>query len=451
MFKSLRLRLAIASVLAVGISLLLLWLAVGFLFIDYVGQQYRSELSAITDTITARLQVEDGQLQIPSPPSDPRFASPGGGRYWQVQTPDGRVMRSRSLWDVEIPRDGVVFDPPFGFGRVEGPGGEALLVQRSELEISDLGVNYPFVIYVGLPAAELTAPLDEHRDRSRLVMLMGACLLLPAALLQAFVVLRPFQRLRMQVNEVRLGKLRQLDGTVPGEVMPLVDEINLLLSERETAIEKARARASDLAHGLKTPLTVLTQLVEYLPPGHRDEAFAQIDLVRQRADRQLQAARLGVEQMLATDLESLIGKLVKVLDPVARSRGILWQVEIEPGLSVEADAADLAEALGNILDNAVKWAACAIRVEARNRDGRVLISVADDGPGVRPQDRELVLRRGEFLDSEQGGSGLGLAICTDIMAAYDGRITLDECDLGGLQVRLEFPQKGGRRMPPHPV
>jgi signal transduction histidine kinase len=451
MFKSLRLRLAIASVVAIGVSLALLWLAVGFLFIDYVGQQYHSELSAITDTVTARLRVKNGRLEMPSPPSDPRFASPSGGRYWQVQTPDGRVMRSRSLWDVQIPKDGVPFEPPFGFGRVEGPGGVALLVQRSTLEISDLGVNYPFVIYVGFPAEELIGPLDEHRSRSRLVMLMGACLLLLAAFLQALVVLRPFKRLRMQVADVRVGKLRQLDAAVPGEVMPLVEEINLLLSEREIAIEKARARASDLAHGLKTPLTVLAQLVQYLPPAHRDEAFAQIDLVRQRADRQLQAARLGVEQMLATDLESLIGKLVKVLDPMARAKAIHWQVEVEAGLSVEADAADLAEALGNILDNAVKWAASMIRIEARSHDGRVDITVSDDGPGVPVNDREKVLRRGESLETEQGGSGLGLAICADIMAAYDGSVTLDACDLGGLRVRLEVPQKGGRRVPPHPV
>ncbi|THF48920.1 ATP-binding protein [Allorhizobium terrae] len=451
MFKSLRLRLAIASVVAIGVSLFLLWFAVGFLFIDYVGQQYHSEMSAITDTVTARLSVKNGRLEMRSPPSDPRFASPSGGRYWQVQTPDGRVMRSRSLWDVELPKGDMALKPPFGFGRVEGPGGVILLVQRSALEITDQGVNYPFVVAVAFPAEELIGPLDEHRARSQLVMLMGAGLLLLAAFLQALVVLRPFKRLRLQVADVRTGKLRQLDTAVPGEVMPLVEEINLLLGERETAIEKARARASDLAHGLKTPLTVLSQLVNYLPVEHRDEAFAQIDLVRQRADRQLQAARLGVEQMLATDLESLIGKLVKVLDPVARTKNIGWQVEVEPGLSVEADAADLAEALGNILDNAVKWASAVIHIKAGRHDDRVVIVVSDDGPGVPVADREKVLRRGEFLDTEQGGSGLGLAICSDIMAAYDGSVALETSDLGGLCVRLELPQTGGRRVPPHPV
>jgi signal transduction histidine kinase len=451
MFKSLRLRLAIASVLAVGGSLLLLWFAVGYLFVDYVGQQYRAELGVIADTVAARLIVKDGHLEMPSPPSDPRFTSLSGGRYWQVRRPDGSIMRSRSLWDVEIPRKLPPSDDPFHFSQIEGPGGVAILVQCSALEIADNGINYPFVLCVGFPAEELIEPLIEHRDRSRLVMLMGACLLLPAALLQAFVVLRPFKKLREQVAQVRTGKLRQLNGTVPGEVMPLVDEINLLLLERETAIEKARARASDLAHGLKTPLTVLTQLVEHLPAADRDEAFEQIDLVRQRADRQLQAARLGVEQMLATDLESLIGKLVKVLDPVARNRGLLWKVEVQPGLSVEADAADLAEALGNILDNAVKWARSVIRVQASGDGEIAVISVSDDGPGVLAKDRELVLRRGEYLDSEQGGSGLGLAICADIMLAYGGSIRLDECDLGGLLVRLEFPVEGGRRVPPHPV
>lgn len=451
MFKSLRLRLAIASVLAIGVSLLLLWAAVGFIFINYLGQQYRAEMGAFTDTIATKLVVVDGHLEMPSPPTDPRFLSPGGGRYWQVQTGDGRTLRSRSLWDVEIPKAGVPPEPPFGFGRVEGPGGEPILVQRSALEISDRGVSYPFVIDVGFPAGELIDPLIEHQSRARLVMLMGAGLLLLAALLQAYVVLRPFKRLREQVADVRTGRLRQLAGTVPSEVMPLVEEINLLLFERETALEKARARASDLAHGLKTPLTVLAQLVEHLPAAQKNEAFQQIDLVRQRADRQLQAARLGVEQMLATDLESLIGKLIKVLDPVARARGLVWDADVQPGLAAEVDAADLAEALGNILDNAVKWASTTIRIKAISSLDSVVITVEDDGPGVRAEDREHVLRRGEYLDSEQGGSGLGLAICADIMLAYGGSIRLEDCDLGGLLVRLEFPAEGGRRVPPHPV
>lgn len=451
MLRSLRFRLAVGSFLAIGLALLVLWLAVGFLFINYVGQQFSTEMGAIIDTIASRLKVENGRIEIVAPPSDPRFSTVSGGRYWQVSTPDGRSLRSRSLWDVELPASGMRTEGPFNFSRAEGPGGEEILLLRSEIRISDDGKDYPVIIYAGFPLADLIKPLDQHRERSRTVMLVTALVLVCTALLQARVVLKPLTGLRNEVSLVRAGQLRVMDDGVPLEVMPLVDEINLLLSDRQLAIEKARGRASDLAHGLKTPLTVLAQLVQHLPPAEREAAFEQIDLVRQRADRQLQAARLGVEQMQATDMQSLIGKLVKVLDPIAKARDLHWDAAVEPGLTIEADAGDLAEAIGNILDNAVKWAVSTIQIRAYAERTLATIVIGDDGPGVRPEDRQQVLRRGEFLDDKQGSSGLGLAICADIMTAYGGSLGLDQADIGGLLVTLRFPRNGGRQIPVHPT
>ncbi|MCM2449561.1 sensor histidine kinase [Agrobacterium vitis] len=451
MLRSLRLRLAIGSFLAIGLALMVLWFSVGYLFINYVGQQFKTEMNVTINTIASRLKVENGKIDIVSPPADPRFSTVSGGRYWQVWTPDGRSLRSRSLWDVELPKTGLHQEGPFDFSREQGPDGEDILLLRSEIKISDEGIDYPVIIYAGFPLANLMEPLDQHRERSRSVMLITALVLLGAALLQARVVLQPLTRVRNQVSMVRAGQLRVMDDGVPIEVMPLVEEINLLLTERQYAIEKARSRASDLAHGLKTPLTVLAQLVQHLPPAEREAAFEQINLVRQRADRQLQAARLGVEQMQVTDMESLIGKLVKVLDPIARARDLAWDVDVEPGLAIEADAADLAEAIGNILDNATKWASSIIHLRAFADRDMAMIVIGDDGPGVRPQDRQQVLRRGEFLDSDQGGSGLGLAICADIMTAYGGNLSLDQADIGGLLVTLQFPRNGGRQIPAHPI
>lgn len=132
-------------------------------------------------------------------------------------------------------------------------------------------------------------------------------------------------------------------------------------------------------------------------------------------------------------------------------RELAWDVEVEAGLAIEADAADLAEAIGNILDNATKWASSVIHVRAFGDRDMAMIVIGDDGPGVRPQDRQQVLRRGEFLDTDQGGSGLGLAICADIMTAYGGNLSLDQADIGGLLVTLQFPRNGGRQIPAHPI
>ncbi|MDQ0455470.1 sensor histidine kinase [Rhizobium paknamense] len=450
MLSSLRLRLAAGSVVAIALALLVLWLATGFLFIDYVEQQYKTEMSRIADALAARLKVRDGKLELVSSPTDASFITPTSGRYWQINTADGRIFRSRSLWDVEIP-DHVPAIRPVGFGRIEGPDGKGIIVQRTPMEVADQGKTYSVVIHTGFPEDELIAALEKHRNRSQVVMLAAAVLLLGSALFQTSVGLRPLSRLRDQVALVRGGNLSHLDEAVPSEVKPLVNEINLLLAEREAALEKARARASDLAHGLKTPLTVLSQLVPNLPASDRRTAFEQIDLIRQRADRQLQAARLGVEQMQTTDAEKLIRKLVGVLDPVAQSRGLTWAVTVDPDLKVEADAADLAEAIGNLLDNAVKWAAGEISVEATTREGMVAITISDDGPGVKNADRERVLRRGEHLGAEQAGSGLGLAISSDIVTAYGGTLILSEAAAGGLAVTMEIPERGGRRIPPHPV
>lgn len=184
MLRSLRFRLAIGSFLAIGLALMVLWFSVGYLFINYVGQQFKTEMNVTINIIASRLKVENGKIDIVSPPADPRFSTVSGGRYWQVWTPDGRNLRSRSLWDVELPRTGLHQEGPFDFSRAQGPDGEDILLLRNEIKISDEGIDYPVIIYAGFPLANLMEPLDQHRERSRSVMLITALVLLGAALLR---------------------------------------------------------------------------------------------------------------------------------------------------------------------------------------------------------------------------------------------------------------------------
>ncbi len=237
----------------------------------------------------------------------------------------------------------------------------------------------------------------------------------------------------------------------PSEVLPLTTELNLLLQERATAVERARARASDLAHGLKTPLTVLSHLADHLPEKEKGIALEQVDLIRQRADRQLQAARMGVEQMATTSVATLAGKLVNVLRPVTAARGIKWVTRIDRAMVIGIDPADLAEALGNLLDNAAKWAASQIGITAGTGDGEAWVRVEDDGPGIAEDAYDEVLRRGGSLGSQESGSGLGLAIAVDIAEAYGGRVTLGRSALGGLEVTLHLPLKDLRRRQESPA
>lgn len=439
MIHSLHFRLATGALVAIALVLIATGYFLSSVFTDYVVQRYQGEMGAIVDQLSSRVEVEQGALVLKSEPGDPRFALPASGRYWQINPLGGEVRRSASLWDTTLsPSEDV---DTYGFRHDEGPDGEPVLVLLRPLSIKDGDRQYPFQVLAAFPVAEFDLGLQDYHSALKRMLLLTAIVLTAAAYLQGAVGLKPLVRLRESVTRVRRGELMRIAGTGPSEVRPLVAELNLLLSEREHAVERARARASDLAHGLKTPLTVLLQLCDRLPETERKLAYQQVELVRQRADRQLQAARLGVEQMVSTQLASLVGKLVLVLGPVTRSRGIDWIIEVPRALVVQADAADIAECLGNILDNATKWSKTRIAVRARLDGSWIEVSVLDDGPGVDPSDYPRIVARGgqaAEADSEQG-SGLGLAISHDIATAYGGSLAFDRSPLGGLQVLLRLP------------
>ncbi|AFL54629.1 signal transduction histidine kinase [Sinorhizobium fredii] len=443
MMRSLRLRLAVGAVIAIGLVLLVAWLSLTRLFTDYVVGRYRGEMMTIVDTLAAELALQEGQLMLAREPADPRFDLPNGGRYWQVSPVDGSHLRSRSLWDVAIDADAPVPSRYEGFTISEGPDGHPMLVHSQSLSLGEGAPAIRFVASAAFPKRELDEALGDFQAALRLMLLATAGLLAAAAFFQNAIGLKPLRRLSERAASVRAGRDRDFGTSGPSEVQPLVSEINLLLKEREVAVERARARASDLAHGLKTPLTVLAQLAERLPPEDRALALRQVELARQRADRQLQAARMGVERMATTSVMGLGGKLVSVLRPVTAERDVAWEVSIDSSLSLDVDPADLAECLGNLLDNAAKWARSFIRFSARRANGAITILIEDDGPGIAEQNRVAILRRGARLDStddrEPEGAGLGLAISADIAEAYGASLTLEQSDLGGLRARLTFP------------
>ena len=439
MIRSLRFRLAVGGVFAIGAALLLVWWALSRVFTDYVVDQYRTEMSVLSDSLTAAVTVRDGKLVLESAPSDPRLNLPGGGRYWELEANDVVLERSRSLWDTVIASEQLSSSDYPIFKTGTGPDGEQILVMAQDSTLGEGKDARPFCIYTAFPKAELDVALTGFHGELRLMLLLTAVLLAIGAIVQAAAGLAPLNGLRRKVAEVRAGNLSELGDEGPSEVRPLVKEIDLLLRERETAVERARSRASDLAHGLKTPLTVLSQLAASMEPGAAEMALKQVDIIRQRADRQLQAARLGVERMASADVGELITKLVQVLKPVADQRSLRWQLDISGDLKVAIDPADLAEAIGNVLDNATKWASSLIAVTAKRQGDKVSVWIEDDGAGVEVGDYDEILKRGHHAADNAGGSGLGLAITRDIMDAYSAMMTLGRSNFGGLQVRLDLP------------
>jgi signal transduction histidine kinase len=450
MNQSLKIRLAVSAFAAIMLSLAIIGVTLSDIFANYVRERYTSEMSGLADFIAANVSYHDGHFSVGNIPPDPRFDQPAGGRYWQVSAVGQVPIRSSSLWDTVIEPDKLSPTDHLGFQRMEGPDGATILVYAVRLTLTGEkgNVSPPFWVYCGIPMAELTRALDDFHNTLSVMILLTAAFLATATVVLSLFVLRPLGRLQKEVADIRAGRSSSMREDGPTEILPLVREINLLLNERETAVERARARASDLAHGLKTPLTVLAQLAARLPADDRETALKQVDLIRQRSDRQLQSARLGVEQMASTRVADIVTKLVQVLKPVTAAKGLNWHVLIEPDMAIATDPADLAEAAGNVLENASKWARANILVRADQNADWTDIRIADDGPGASEADFARILRRGGSVAHDDQTTGLGLAISSDIANAYGGSLSLARSEMGGLEVCLRFPTSAAEKVSP---
>jgi signal transduction histidine kinase len=274
------------------------------------------------------------------------------------------------------------------------------------------------------------------------ILLLG---LLAAGLWQVRSGLTPLHRLRGRLADMRDGRARRVEGDYPAEVQPLVDDLNALLEEREQRVARAQAKAGDLAHGLKTPLAVLAQEAERAEAsGHRELAATlgeQIERMRRQVESHLVQARAAGVGSVAEErcavADSAQG-LARALHRLHADRGVRIDVHVPAGCVARVGRADLDEMLGNLLDNACKFARSRVTLEAGAVERRIVITVDDDGPGLGDALRAEVLKRGVRADEEAPGSGLGLAIVRDLAEIYGGSITLGASPEGGLRARLEL-------------
>ena len=274
------------------------------------------------------------------------------------------------------------------------------------------------------------------------ILMLG---LLVAGLTQVRSGLTPLNRLRARLADLRGGRARRVDGDYPAEVQPLVDDLNALLDDRERRVARAQAGAADLAHGLKTPLAVLAQEAERAEAaGHRELAGVlgeQVERMRRQIESHLASARAAASGAAADErcavADSAHG-IVRALLRLHAERGVTIDVNAPADRVVRVARADLDEMLGNLLDNACKFARSRVTLEAAAAARRVVITVDDDGPGLSAELREAVLRRGVRADQAAPGSGLGLAIVRDLAELYGGSITLGASPTGGLRARLEL-------------
>lgn len=277
-------------------------------------------------------------------------------------------------------------------------------------------------------------------------MSMLAIVLLLAGLSQVRLGMTPIEKLRARLRALRAGEQARLEGRYPGEVQPLVNDLNALLEDRDASVARAQAKAGDLAHGLKTPLAVLSQEAERVAAAGQTDLAAtirqQVDRMRRQVDYHLAHARaaasgstLGVRSSVASSVEGLVRTLLRL----HADRGLTIEVDIASDHTVRCPAEDLEEMLGNILDNACKWARTRVAVQSAMVGSKVRIGVEDDGPGLDPSLREAVLQRGVRADEAAPGSGFGLAIVRELAELYGGSIALGSSALGGVRAELRLP------------
>jgi len=258
--------------------------------------------------------------------------------------------------------------------------------------------------------------------------------------------LTPLTRLRGRLASVRSGRDRRLEGEYPDEVQPLVNDLNALLGHQDQMVRRALAKAGDLAHGLKTPLAVLSQEADRAEAAGHLELAATIAQQVERMRRQIEyhlaharAAASGATPGARCDVLCSAEGLTRTLHRLYAGRGLAIDLRVAPSHAVRAQREDLDEMLGNLLDNACKWAKSGISIESAARGGRIVITVDDDGPGISEEMREAVLQRGVRADEAAPGSGLGLAIVRELVELYGGSIVLSRSDRGGVRAALELP------------
>ncbi len=470
--KSLRLRQALIAGASIALAMIVAGFGLVILFERHVTRRVDAELDTYIRALAANLSfAADGALQISRPLADPRFSQPLSGLYWQVeeegtgapktapvpgqqQALTGMAqLRSRSLWDdvIALPADHVA---PGIVHRhlLAGPGGATLMV--SELRVA-------YTVGEGTRKIRITAAVDrqdiltarrEFAEDVTISLAILAAILLAAAWVQIVLGLKPLEALRRSVMAVRSGEQPRITVNGPEEIMPLVSEVNSLLDALAAAVESAKARAADLAHGLKTPLTVMTMDAQRLRQNGETEIAQELEelavSMQRQVNRELFRARLqSVARAIPpeTPIRDVMERIVRIVTRGRKGTELSWDIGIPPRLTASMRLDDLAELGGVLIENAAKWAGSEVRITAQETGGGVRIVIEDDGEGVSPEKLVQLGKRGVRLDETVEGTGLGLAIARDVVEAYGGRITFGNRVPHGFRVEIllqRSPQEG---------
>lgn len=431
---SLRRRLLLLAGIGLVLVSVLASVLLGELFKRSARDRLDHELQQDMLTLLAQAEVDpEGQLRLRQEPNDARFQRVFSGAYWQIADQQGKVLlQSRSLWDQTL---AATADGPTQ-RNLPGPMQQSLRARVQQVRLPRAAQAYVAVVANDRSALDADVAAFRQRTAIALAVLVAAWLAVLAS--QVHFGLRPLRGLRQQLERIRRGEAERIDRRqLDLEIAPLADELDALLDHHQRMVARARSSAEDLAHALKTPLSVLAAETQGDGRDWRRTLHEQGARMRASIDRYL-AAGLAVDHRQRSEVAPAAEALCRLMTRVHAGRGIHFRVDVAPGLAFAGAVTDLEEMLGNLLDNAGKWARHDVRLRALAQQDRLHIEVRDDGPGLDEAKLESVLQRGVRLDERVEGSGLGLAIAADIAASHGGSLRLSN-ENPGLRARLELP------------
>lgn len=450
---SLGARLFISAVICCALVLILAGFGLTTFYRRSAERGFDERLSVYVKELVADLAAPpETERQAIGDLGEPRFDLPLSGWYWQIIRLDGErpnLRASRSLVGGQLPKllDQELVPNARGLREsyVSGPDDRSLRIIEREI---DVGEDGRFTVAVAAPADEIEADIRDFRFALTMTFLLLGLALVASTIVQVRFGLRPLVRLGAAVGMVRTGQAPRIVGQYPPDLAPLAGELNQLIDANREILERARTQVGNLAHALKTPLSVMLNEAEagtgdgQLPQTVRSQAAVMRDQVQYYLDRARAAALSGALGGV-TEIVPSLDALIRTFTKITRERGIAGSHAVPPGTKFRGEKQDLEEMLGNLLDNAFKWAESTVevRLEAASAadPGRLALLIDDDGPGLPEESMAEVLKRGRRLDETTPGSGLGLSIVQDLAKLYGGEVMLQRAPLGGLRARLVLP------------
>lgn len=455
---SLRARLLTGTVLWIVLAIAFAGWALSELFRQHISSQLANEFNVHLNQLVAALSINtQGRPTLAFEPTDPRLQLPYSGLYWQIDqlSPDGSsqaaVLQSRSLWDQTLRTPNNTSNPkalasqssalPAELSALSAADGTPLVALMRTVTPPEGESRYR-LIFAG-DARLLNEPLQRFQLMLFIALGLLALGLAAAAMLQVLIGLKPLVKLRRELAAVREGTTNRIESSYPSEIQPLVDDFNQVLQNNSEIVQRARTQAGNLAHALKTPLSVLAN-------GAREENTAfgkmvaeQTSLAQRHVNHHLARARAAAAVRtpgLRTVVKPVIGTLARVLQQLYIDKDVqIHTDQITDALVFKGEQHDLQELLGNLMDNACKWSRANVWVQASLANDTLVLHVEDDGPGLAQGDMEKAFERGTRLDEQTPGSGLGLAIVRDLALAYGGSVRAYASSKGGLGVELRLP------------